>query len=177
MTDNIGCDLSFFRESGAKAREANPSDRRVTFTVPGEPRGWQRTGQRIRRSKKTGRLFVQNFTRGETRAEEDGIKHIAAAAMRGRSLLDGPLVLEAIAYLSVPRSWSMKRQRMALAGHIFPAVKPDFDNLAKLCSDALNKVVWRDDAVVVRAFTDKRYSDRPRLEVCIYPRAPDAAPS
>lgn len=45
----------------------------------------------------------------------------------------------------------------------------DADNLLKAVLDALNRVVWRDDAQVVRATVEKLQSPTPRLEIEIMP--------
>jgi Holliday junction resolvase RusA-like endonuclease len=68
----------------------------------------------------------------------------------------------------VPQSWSAKKRAAALAGAIRPAKRPDLDNIAKML-DALNEVVWRDDAQVVSGLIEKLYSDRPRLRVEVGP--------
>jgi hypothetical protein len=49
-----------------------------------------------------------------------------------------------------------------------PTTKPDADNVAKLL-DALNKIVWADDAQIVALHVFKHYSDRPRIEIAITP--------
>jgi Holliday junction resolvase RusA-like endonuclease len=140
----------------------------VSFVVPGNPKGSQRHRSRII-SAKDGRQFVSNYTPSETKAEREGIRYIAAAAMQGRPLLDGPLVLEIRAFVSIPRSWSNKKQRLAEDGLLYPDTKPDYDNIAKN-ADALKGVVWRDDAQVSYASFDKQYSTTPRLEFIIKPR-------
>ena len=43
--------------------------------------------------------------------------------------------------------------------HCWQTSKPDADNYAKLILDALNGVLWRDDAQVVRLFAEKVYCD------------------
>jgi len=68
------------------------------------------------------------------------------------------------AYFGVPQSWGAKKRAAALAGAIRPAKRPDLDNVVKML-DALNEVVWRDDAQVVSGLIEKYYSDRPRLRV------------
>ncbi len=40
---------------------------------------------------------------------------------------------------------------------VFPAVKPDCDNLAKAIQDALDGVLWVDDALIVELQVSKRY--------------------
>lgn len=51
-----------------------------------------------------------------------------------------------------------------MSGLLAPATRPDFDNCSKMV-DALNGIVWIDDAQVVTAVIHKRYSDQPRLVI------------
>ncbi len=136
----------------------------VRFVVPGEPRGMQRARSRIVRTKE-GRQFVSTYTPAQSRAEQGGIKLIAAAAMRGRPPLSGPVELRASFFMPVPRSWSQRKQAEALRGALRPTGKPDFDNLVKLVADAVRQVVWQDDAQIVAAHIWKLYSDTPRVVV------------
>jgi Holliday junction resolvase RusA-like endonuclease len=52
-------------------------------------------------------------------------------------------------YVEKPKSTPKKR--------MFPTVKPDWDNYAKLVCDALNGIVWRDDAQIISAVVTKSY--------------------
>jgi Holliday junction resolvase RusA-like endonuclease len=51
---------------------------------------------------------------------------------------------------------------------VFPNVKPDLDNVVKAVLDALNGVVYLDDAQVVNLVATKRYATEPRVEVYIF---------
>ena len=51
---------------------------------------------------------------------------------------------------------------------MFPKVKPDLDNVVKAVLDALNGVVYRDDAQVVNLVATKRYATEPRVEVYVF---------
>lgn len=93
---------------------------------------------------------------------------MAQIVMRGRLPLEGPLALTVEAFMPIPTSWSQRQQRKAVAGVVLPTTKPDFDNILKSL-DALNKVVWRDDAQVVDVRFTKRYGDKPRLVVVVDP--------
>jgi Holliday junction resolvase RusA-like endonuclease len=67
-------------------------------------------------------------------------------------------------FFAVPGSWSKKKRAQALAGAIWPTVKPDADNSLKL-TDALNAIVFCDDKQVVIATVFKCYSERPGLSI------------
>jgi Holliday junction resolvase RusA-like endonuclease len=46
-----------------------------------------------------------------------------------------------------------------------PTTKPDTDNIAKICLDALNGIAYHDDAQIVELQVSKLYSDEPRVVV------------
>lgn len=130
----------------------------LTITVPGAPRG-----------KRAGHVGVIGgkgmiFTDSKTRSELGVIRHMAAEAMAGRPPYDGAVILRMCAYRSLTAGMSKKTKVAALAGKIFPTKKPDADNHLKMV-DALNKIVWVDDAQIVTALVHKRYSENPRLVI------------
>ena len=45
--------------------------------------------------------------------------------------------------------------------------RPDCDNCIKMVLDALNGVFWRDDTVICKLETEKKYSLNPRTEIFI----------
>jgi Holliday junction resolvase RusA-like endonuclease len=109
--------------------------------------------------------FVTTYTPGKTRKYEDQLRYAAQVVMAGRPLITGAIALNITAFVPIPQSWSKKKKAAALAGEIFPEVKPDWDNYGKIVSDALNCVVFTDDKLVCDGRVLKLYSDRPRLIV------------
>lgn len=138
----------------------------ITFTVPGQPTAKGRP----RFVRATGR----SYTPTRTVNAEAFVKTMATEAMSGRAPLDGPLGLKLLAVFDVPASWSRKKQEAAIAGAIRPTGRPDLDNLIKLYGDACNGIVWRDDAIIVRAEIEKRYGPAPGVTIEVAPidRAP-----
>lgn len=131
----------------------------ITIELLGEPKGKGRP--RHTRSGVT-------YTPLGTRSYEAQLAWAAQVAMRGRKPLTGPLRLSVTAFIPIPRSWSGKRQRMAAAGEIRPTSRPDYDNILKTM-DALNGIVWRDDAQIIDARCVKLYDERPRLKITVTP--------
>jgi Holliday junction resolvase RusA-like endonuclease len=80
-----------------------------------------------------------------------------------------------VAEIEPPSSWSSVRRERAIAGEIAPTVKPDFDNLQKNVFDALNGVVYRDDAQIVSSTVEKVYARKSRVHVRVEPM--DAEPA
>jgi Holliday junction resolvase RusA-like endonuclease len=79
-----------------------------------------------------------------------------------------PLGMVVRVYVRIPVSWPQKDKAAALRGEIFPLSRPDSDNYAKLVFDALNGIVYRDDALITDMHVIKRYSARPRIEIEVF---------
>lgn len=131
----------------------------IVIRLDGEPKGKGRP----RFSRKNGVAFTPTPTRNY----EAALRMAAQVAMVGKVPLAGPLRIQISANFSIPQSWSKKKQAAALMGEIRPTGKPDFDNLAKT-ADALNKIVWNDDAQVVDASITKHYTDKPHLSILVH---------
>jgi Holliday junction resolvase RusA-like endonuclease len=104
------------------------------------------------------------YTPRRTRNFETDLAWAAKVAMHGHPPIEGALKVEVLAAFPVPASWSKIKQARALAGILRPTGRPDIDNVLK-AADALNGIVWRDDAQIVTAQITKRYSDNPRLRI------------
>ena len=135
----------------------------IRFTIPGPPQGKGRARATVRGG------FARLYTPQKTVAYEGLVAHQAQIAMEGRPLIEGPVQLDLLIRCAVPASWSQKKQRAALEGRIFPAVKPDADNIVKAIGDACNGVVWRDDVQAVDGAWRKRYAEVPGVVVTVTP--------
>ncbi len=115
---------------------------------------------------RNGPQFVSIYTDASTRAFMARLRAAALRAMRGQPRLEGPLAVIVWAYMPIPPSWPLRKQRAAYNGEVRPVVKPDDDNIGKICRDALNTTrkmgpgVWRDDAQIVDGRTIKIYARR-----------------
>jgi len=81
------------------------------------------------------------------------------------SMLEGEIVLYVKAYFSVTKSTSNKKRLLMISRLIRPVKKPDWDNIGKLISDALNGLAYNDDSQIVTATVEKWYAEVPRVEV------------
>lgn len=81
--------------------------------------------------------------------------------------LDEPVQLTILFNIGVRDSWSKKKKEKALSGALLPASKPDLDNLLKLLLDAMNGLVYRDDALVCKITVSKRYSLQPKTGIVV----------
>ena len=132
----------------------------IRFTIYGKPQQKRRHRTAVR-----GKYAVQYNPEENVEAEAT----IQAVAMQHRpeQLLDGPLIVEIIAYFPIPKSTSKQKRKDMLAGRIRPTVKPDWDNIGKIYSDALNNIIYPDDKQIVTGITHKLYSETPRVVIDI----------
>lgn len=86
-----------------------------------------------------------------------------------RPPLIGPLSVSLTFYRPVQKSISQSERERRLSNESKPVVKPDTDNYIKSTLDALNGVLWHDDAQIVKITGEKRYSDHPKITVSVKP--------
>jgi Holliday junction resolvase RusA-like endonuclease len=136
----------------------------LVIRIAGEPqaKGRARIGRLA-----NGRAVA--FTPQKTRMYEAMIRHEAQNAMAGALPLEGPVRIEIDAHFGIPRSATKRFVADALAQRAFPLKRPDLDNSLKAALDALNTVVFRDDAQVVEIVARKTYSQQPCLIVTVAP--------
>ena len=84
---------------------------------------------------------------------------------KNKKVLEGPIKINLIFYMLIPKNTSKVKREKMLKGELLPAKRPDFDNLAKGITDALNGLAFKDDNQIVEAHIYKRYGDPQKVEV------------
>lgn len=148
---------------GALVPAENPF---FTLKLAGKPQHKGRHRSRIV-FPKVGKPFIHNYPDPETEAFEKTLAMAARLHMRTMPPSEGPLALLVIAGREIPKSWSAKDKQAALDGRILPTPRPDADNHGKIV-DALNGIVWKDDAQVVDSRIIKRYAAAPYLTIQVW---------
>ena len=115
----------------------------VSFHIPGDPVAFARSG---------GHGAVR-FTPKRQRDFMGLVRRAAYKAMDGAAPIAGPVELAIRATYLVPSSWPKKRAAVAK----WRTAKPDADNLAKIVADAMNAIVFADDAQVASLIVQKTY--------------------
>ena len=127
----------------------------IKLTIPGEPCAKQRP-----RTTKQGHTYTpQKTVNYETLVRELYI------LQNFHQQLEGELVMTVRAYFTIPKSASKKKAADMVGGRIRPTKRPDWDNVGKIISDALNGLAYHDDSQIVTATVEKWYSAEPRVEV------------
>lgn len=115
---------------------------------------------------------VRLYTPKKTEAYEGTVAWYARMAMGERKPLECACSVLISVTAPVAVSWSKKDRAAALAGDKFPTGKPDLDNTVKALFDAMNEIVWKDDAQVCALSVHKRYGAEPGVLVQVMPLAP-----
>lgn len=82
-------------------------------------------------------------------------------------MFQGPVGMDVIFYLPIPKSSIKKTETLKDQWHIF---KPDSSNLLKFVEDAVTAIVFKDDCILVKQNIEKVYDDGngPRTEFVFY---------
>jgi len=116
----------------------------LAFFVPGEPVAKGRP-----RAFKMRNGHIGTYSPDKTVTWERTVKY-EALKMKPTEPLDGPLRLELHFYF--PRTKSAKKRP-------YPHVRPDLDNLEKAVLDAMNGLIYTDDARVCSKTSAKHYTN------------------
>lgn len=135
----------------------------IHIVVKGEPVGKGRP--RFGINKYSHRPMI--YTPPKSREYEEYVQYHAKKSMSAALPIEGACSVYIRIFIPAPLSWSDKKKKSAYEGKIMPTKKPDCDNYLKSVCDALNKVVYKDDAQIVDMVAIKRYSDDPRLEITV----------
>ena len=119
--------------------------------------------QRPRMNTYTGRAY----TPSKTKNYEYLVRQLFVYKYPKFEPMVGRVKLSVIAYFELPKNISKQKEAEMLAGIISPTKKPDWDNIGKIISDALNKFAFKDDAQIIEATIIKKYARTPKVLVRI----------
>jgi len=103
------------------------------------------------------RTFASMYPDKQTSDLEGLIRELFKIRYPYEPVWDGPVGIDLTAVFAVPKSATKKNRAEMLSGHIRPTKKPDWDNIEKIIGDALEGVVWRNDAQIVTSGMRKIY--------------------
>ena len=126
-----------------------------TFTIPGRP-----TGKARPRVTKWGThntdttMLYENLVKLKYQESHNEIS-------------DKPLIVHIDACFEVPKSYSKKRKQAILDGKEHCTLMPDADNIAKIITDALNGIAYKDDKQIIGLHVGKHYYSESLVSVTI----------
>ena len=119
--------------------------------------------QRPRMNTYTGRAYTPT----KTKNYEYLVKQTFLNKYPDFKPIEGRVTMTIIAYFDIPKSTSKKKEAEMLCGGISPTKKPDWDNIGKIVSNALNKFAYKDDSQITDVRIFKKYSTIPKVVVKI----------
>ncbi len=130
-------------------------ERNIRFEVPGKPYYKQRP--RWSRTRMYSPIETVNY--------ETYIKEMFVIGYPDFIPLEGALRMTITAYMMIPKSTSKKKAKLMIERIIRPDKTPDWDQLGKIASDALEGLAYKNDSQIVTGIVHKWYAIRPRLEI------------
>lgn len=109
------------------------------------------------------------YTDTKTAEFERRVAAYARIAMGPRTLLEGPLAASMLFRYPVPKSFTKARRRAVLGGWAPYLGRFDLDNYIKAVKDALNGIVYNDDAQIVRLTALKQPDADPGVDILVKP--------
>ena len=134
----------------------------LRFTLPIVPTAQARPKVTVRNG------FAHGY---KSKSQQDNERTLEACLLEHKPErpMKGPLALDFVAALPVPKSASRKKIADMLAGEEFPDKKPDLDNLAKQLKDAMTRLqFWQDDRQVVALGCEKIYAPTGYWRIAVY---------
>lgn len=150
----LAIEAKLMPELAAAPREP---DGAIRIVIPGPPVAFARAGA--------------NGTRRYTPAKQARwmkvAQHYAAIQYGPLPPVTDAVAIRVVATFAIPKSWTKARKAAAIAGSARHTSKPDASNLLKIVEDALNGVVFVDDAQVVSARVEKTYGAEAKVTVTV----------
>lgn len=136
-----------------------------SFFVEGHPEPQARPRFSVRKDRYGRAVGVSTRDIEKSRSYKECVYACALTAYKkgARALLQGPLELRLVVFREIPQSFSKKKHKEAEDGQLFPIQRPDLDNYIKAALDGIGmkglpKIIFSDDAQIVRITAEKRYS-------------------
>jgi Holliday junction resolvase RusA-like endonuclease len=129
----------------------------INITIQGKPIAKERP-----RFTKEGRTYDRQ---GQ---EKKLTRYLIMKEMADRGVLrrlQDEISVEMTFYTPIPNSWSQKRKNAVLGKP--DGRRPDIDNYAKFYCDVMNELVYQDDNMITQLWCEKRYSDKPKVDIFI----------
>jgi Holliday junction resolvase RusA-like endonuclease len=115
-----------------------------------------------------GKSFATNYTPSTDKVNVFKATCQMTAAQLGIELITTPVVVDFVFVLPRPKKFEAKKYDRGRLPH---GSKPDRDNLLKSCQDALNGILWHDDALIYSGSLSKFYAaknETPHVEIVVW---------
>lgn len=132
----------------------------ICFSIPGAPVG---------KARPRATRFGQPYTPAGTVQYENWVKLCFKQKYPDWVPTTEMVKMKLVIEYPIPKSTPKKYINDMRSGVIRPMKKPDIDNIAKIVSDALNNIAYRDDSQIVELVCSKYYTqNEPLVEVLLF---------
>lgn len=132
--------------------------RKIYFEILEKPMGKQRP----RYSSYSRTMYTPN----ETKKYEELIREYFYSSVTNKiRLSEKAFRVNIIAVYEPIKSMSKKQKETLIKNQSYYTKKSDVDNIAKIVMDALNGVVYKDDAQICELFVQKKYGEKNKIVV------------
>lgn len=115
------------------------------------------------------RIYTPKKTVDFEKAIVNSIMEQIKKKQEDNGLIDGPVGVEMLFAFEIPKSYPAKKRADCIGQKILHMKTPDVDNCVKSIKDAMNGVVYRDDAQVCYIEASKIYAkSEPYIIVRVY---------
>lgn len=135
----------------------------LRFVVEGDPVGKQRprfsgAGARVM-------AYTPQKTKDYERLVQDNYYIQCGSKFMGYFEPQEAVYMLIDAVFRIPKGFTKADREKAVRGEILPVVKPDGDNVAKVCMDALEGYAYHNDSQVVEHYCRKMYGEQPKVVI------------
>lgn len=132
--------------------------RKIYFEILEKPMGKQRP----RYSSYSRTMYTPN----ETKKYEELIReYFYSSVTKKNKLSEKAFRVNIIAIYEPIKSMSKKQKENLIRNQSYYTKKSDVDNIAKIVMDALNGIVYKDDAQICELFVQKKYGEKNKIVV------------
>ena len=107
------------------------------------------------------------YTPAKTKNYETKVQLLFKNKFKDFEPMEGPLAIEVDVYMYIPKSDSKKMRARKKFNELRPTKRPDWDNMAKSITDALNGLAYKDDSQIVEATVRKWFGEEQKAVVKI----------
>lgn len=120
----------------------------ISFSIPGRP---VPKGHKIIRVRGASRIMIND----KSRVWQDAAKIYAQQAMSGKEPFAGPVRVDIVYHIEVPKSWSGKKKKEAMGNYVTGRGVGDIDNFLENTFDVLNGIIIKDDSQIAEQYSVK----------------------
>lgn len=130
---------------------------------PAQGKGRHRSSAKLKWVHGKPQAYVTHYACPKSKEYEKTIKSYLIG--QKITLSDRPIRVKMTECRAIPKSYPEWKEKLCYLGYYQPTSKPDLDNITKAAWDALNGLIWHDDAQVVENIACKVFERSEGLRI------------